>query len=109
ALRAIDELPLLAALAATARGGTVIEGAEALRDKESDRIATTVAMIRAMGGSAEPRPDGLVIEGGEIRGGHVDATGDHRIAMAAAVLGLIAKDETVIDGAGTIATSYPGF
>jgi 3-phosphoshikimate 1-carboxyvinyltransferase len=108
-LRAIDELPLLAALAAAASGTTTITDAGELRHKESDRIATTVAFIRAMGGRAEARADGLVVEGGSLRGGHVDAAGDHRIAMAAAVLALVCERETIIDGAEGIATSFPSF
>jgi 3-phosphoshikimate 1-carboxyvinyltransferase len=108
-LRAIDELPLLAALAAAASGTTTITNAAELRHKESDRIATTVAFIRAMGGRAEARADGLVVEGGTLLGGHVDACGDHRIAMAAAVLALVCERETSIDGADGIATSFPAF
>ncbi len=108
-LRAIDELPLLAALAAAASGTTTITNAAELRHKESDRIATTVAFIRALGGRAEARADGLVVEGGALLGGHVDACGDHRIAMAAAVLALVCERETIIDGAEGIATSFPAF
>lgn len=112
AVRAIDELPILAVLAARARGTTVVRNAEELRVKESDRIATTCAMLRAFGVACEERPDGFTVEGRPDRPldpGRVHADGDHRIAMAAAVAGLVASGPTVIDDADNVATSYPGF
>jgi 3-phosphoshikimate 1-carboxyvinyltransferase len=112
AVRSIDELPILAVLAARARGTTVVRDAEELRVKESDRIATTCAMLRAFGVTCEVRPDGFAVEGraGEsFATGHVHAEGDHRIAMAAAVAGLAATGQTMIDDADNVATSYPGF
>ncbi|MBS1119136.1 MAG: 3-phosphoshikimate 1-carboxyvinyltransferase [Deltaproteobacteria bacterium] len=111
AVRSIDELPILAVLAARARGTTVIRDAEELRVKESDRIATTCAMLRAFGVTCEVRPDGFTVEGrdGPLVGAQVHADGDHRIAMAAAVAGLVADDTTVVDDADNVATSYPGF
>ncbi|HLL24137.1 MAG TPA: 3-phosphoshikimate 1-carboxyvinyltransferase [Kofleriaceae bacterium] len=112
AVRSIDELPILAVLAARARGTTVVRDAEELRVKESDRIATTIAMLRAFGVDCEAHPDGFSIEGRPERPltpAHVHADGDHRIAMAAAVAGLVASGQTVIDDADNVATSYPGF
>lgn len=112
AVRSIDELPILAVLAARARGTTVVRDAEELRVKESDRIESTCAMLRSFGISCEVRPDGFVVEGRPDRPfepGAIHADGDHRIAMAAAVAGLVAKGQTHIDDADNVATSYPGF
>jgi 3-phosphoshikimate 1-carboxyvinyltransferase len=112
AVRSIDELPILGVLAARAHGTTTIRDAEELRVKESDRIATTCAMLRAFGVTCEARPDGFVVEGNPdrpFRAARVHADGDHRIAMAAAVAALIADGPTEIDDADNVATSYPGF
>ncbi|HEX5060615.1 MAG TPA: 3-phosphoshikimate 1-carboxyvinyltransferase [Kofleriaceae bacterium] len=112
AVRSIDELPILAVLAARARGTTVVRNAEELRVKESDRIATTVAMLRGFGIQCEAHPDGFTVEGRPDRPlepARVHADGDHRIAMAAAVAGLVATGTTIIDDADNVATSYPGF
>lgn len=112
AVRSIDELPILAVLAARARGTTTIRDAEELRVKESDRIATTCAMLRAFGVACEPHPDGFTVEGNPDRpltAARVHADGDHRIAMAAAVAALVADGPTEIDDADNVATSYPGF
>jgi 3-phosphoshikimate 1-carboxyvinyltransferase len=112
ALRAIDELPLLAALAAHAEGTTVIRDAAELRVKESDRVATTAKMLRAFGVEVEERPDGLVIDGRgpkALRAGEVDSHGDHRIAMAGAVCALGVRGHSLIRDADNIATSFPGF
>ena len=112
AVRSIDELPILAVLAARARGTTVVRDAEELRVKESDRVETTCAMLRAFGITCEARPDGFVVEGRPDRpltAAKVHADGDHRIAMAAAVAGLVADGQTQIDDADNVATSYPGF
>jgi 3-phosphoshikimate 1-carboxyvinyltransferase len=112
AVRSIDELPVLGVLASRARGTTTIRDAEELRVKESDRIATTCAMLRAFGVTCEPRADGFVVEGNPDRpltAARVHADGDHRIAMAAAVAALIADGPTEIDDADNVATSYPGF
>ena len=112
--RAIDELPVIAVAAAVADGPSEIRGAEELRVKESDRIAATAALLRAFGAGVDERPDGLRIHGGaQLRGGRVDAGGDHRLAMAAAVAALAAgpAGEAVsrLDGAEAVAVSYPGF
>jgi len=112
AVRSIDELPVLGVLAARAHGTTTVRDAEELRVKESDRIATTCAMLRAFGVACEARPDGFVVEGRPDRplaAGRVHADGDHRIAMAAAVAGLVAEGASEIDDADNVATSYPGF
>ncbi len=112
AVRSIDELPILAVLAACARGTTIVRDADELKVKESDRIATTVAMLRAFGVDAEARLDGFAVEGRPdvpFTPGRVYADGDHRIAMAAAIAGLRATGETVVDDADNVATSYPGF
>ncbi|MBK9031915.1 MAG: 3-phosphoshikimate 1-carboxyvinyltransferase [Myxococcales bacterium] len=111
-VRAIDEIPILAAVAALAEGETVIEDAGELKVKESDRIATTVAMLRAFGVDAEAQGEGLVVVGRgrrTLRAARVDSAGDHRIAMAGTVLALVADGPSRIDDADNVATSYPGF
>ncbi|MDT0632833.1 3-phosphoshikimate 1-carboxyvinyltransferase [Rubrivirga litoralis] len=106
----IDEIPALAVAAAYAEGQTVIRDAAELRVKETDRIAATAAFLRAMGGAVTERPDGLVVDGGRpLHGATVDARGDHRIAMAAAVAALGATGPTTIRGAEAAAVSFPGF
>ena len=106
----IDEIPLLVIVAAYAEGDSVISGAGELRVKESDRIETTAAMIRAMGGEVETRPDGMIIKGrGGLTGGKVDSFGDHRIAMSAAIGALGSRNGCEITGADSAAISYPGF
>jgi 3-phosphoshikimate 1-carboxyvinyltransferase len=105
----IDELPAVAALAAHA-GRVNVRGAAELRVKESDRIAVLVAGFRALGITAEERPDGFAIQGsGAPAGGRVDAHGDHRMAMAFAIAALAASGPSRIDGADAVAISYPGF
>lgn len=110
-VRAIDEIPILAAVAARAHGTTVIADAGELRVKESDRIATTVSMLRAFGVETEVVGDGLVVHGGPgpLRAARVDSEGDHRIAMASAVLALCADGPSQIDDVANVATSFPGF
>ena len=106
----IDEIPVLAVAAACAQGQTVIRDAAELRVKETDRIEATVAFLRAMGADAEATPDGMVIEGGRpFHGAEVEARGDHRIAMAAAVAALVASGPTTIAGAEAAAVSFPSF
>jgi 3-phosphoshikimate 1-carboxyvinyltransferase len=108
--RLIDELPLLAVLGARADGETVIRGAGELRVKESDRIGALVENLRALGGTAEELPDGLVVRGSDapLRG-HVRSRGDHRIAMAFAVLGVVPGNEITIDDPRLAEVSFPGF
>lgn len=109
--RLIDELPLVAVLAAFAEGKTVVHGAAELRVKESDRVATVAAGLRAIGVEVEEHPDGWTIHGraGRVRGGTVDAAGDHRIAMAFMVAGLAARDGVTVLGAESARVSDPGF
>lgn len=108
--RTIDELVVLAVVAARARGVTEIRDAAELRVKESDRIALVVRHLAAMGAAVEPLPDGLRIEGPRpLCGATIDAEGDHRIAMAFAVAGLLAGGETTIRGAECADVSFPGF
>jgi len=107
---AIDELPLVALAACFAEGTTVIRDAEELRRKESDRIETVTAALRALGGAVEPTKDGMEIEGtGGLRGGRIDSHGDHRIAMLGAVAGLASKEGVEVVGMDAAAVSYPGF
>ncbi|MGB3542794.1 3-phosphoshikimate 1-carboxyvinyltransferase [Rubrivirga sp.] len=106
----IDEIPVLAVAAAFAKGRTIIRDAQELRVKETDRIEATAAFLRDMGADVEERPDGLVIEGGRpLKGVEVDSRHDHRIAMAAAVAGLMADGPTQIHGASAAAVSFPTF
>lgn len=107
---ALDELPLLAVVAAFADGITTVAQAEELRVKESDRIASTTAMMRALNGAIEPAPDGFQVVGtGYLSDGTVAADGDHRIAMAAAVAGFRADGPVEILDAECAAVSWPGF
>lgn len=105
----IDELPVLAVAAAAARGTTVITGARELRYKESDRIATIARVLGNLGIDVDEHEDGMTIHGGTLRGGSVDAAGDHRVAMSAAVAGLSSQSPVEIRGAGVAAVSFPGF
>lgn len=106
----VDEIPVLAVAAAVAEGPTRFRDAGELRAKESDRMATTVAMLRAMGADCDVEGDDLVIAGGAtLRPAALDADGDHRIAMAGAVGALTADGDSSIDGWDVVATSYPGF
>ncbi len=107
--RVIDELPVLCIVAAAARGETTIADAAELRVKESDRIGTMAAGLRALGITVHEHPDGLTINGGRLRGGHVRSEGDHRVAMAFAVAGLLADAPVTVDGAEAIAVSFPEF
>jgi 3-phosphoshikimate 1-carboxyvinyltransferase len=106
----IDELPLVALLGAFAEGTTVVSGASELRHKESDRIATVVEGLRTLGAEIEARPDGFAVEGGGgLRGGALDAAGDHRLAMLGAVAGLASREGVDVRGAGAASVSYPAF
>jgi 3-phosphoshikimate 1-carboxyvinyltransferase len=107
---AIDELPLVALAACFAEGTTVIRDAVELRRKESDRIETVTAALRALGGSVEPTADGMVVEGtGGLVGGTIESHGDHRIAMLGAVAGLASREGVEVVGMEAAAVSYPGF
>lgn len=105
-----DELPLLAVLATQADGVTEVRGAEELRGKESDRIATIVRGLRSLGAEIDELPDGFTVRGPtQLIGSTVQSAGDHRIAMALAVAGLAAKGDTIIEGFDAAAVSWPGF
>jgi 3-phosphoshikimate 1-carboxyvinyltransferase len=104
-----DLVPVLAVIAATAQGTTHITGAARLRLKESDRIATTAALLRALGGKVTENEDGLTVEGSPLSGGTVDGAGDHRIVMSAAVAALRTAGDVCITGADAVAKSYPTF
>jgi 3-phosphoshikimate 1-carboxyvinyltransferase len=107
---AIDEIPALLALATQAEGTTTIDGAAELRVKESDRIATMVEGLRRMGAAVDERPDGVSIHGpAALQAATVESHGDHRIAMALAVAGLVASGPTIIRDADAVAVSYPEF
>lgn len=107
---AIDELPLVGLAGCFAEGETRVVDAAELRHKESDRIATTVAALRAMGADAQELDDGFVVSGsGGLRGGAVDAAGDHRIAMLGAIAGLASRKGAEVRGFGAVEVSYPGF
>ncbi|HID79954.1 MAG TPA: 3-phosphoshikimate 1-carboxyvinyltransferase [Aquifex aeolicus] len=107
----IDELPLLAVVATQAEGKTVIRGAQELRVKESDRIKSTVENLQRIGAKVEELPDGMVVEGKTpLKGGVQIATyGDHRIAMAFTVAGIVAGEFNELDNPSCVAVSYPLF
>ena len=106
----IDEIPILACLAAVAEGETRITGAAELRVKESDRISAVVANLRAIGADADELPDGMVIRGGarELKG-HIITHADHRIAMAFGVLGSFGENAVRVDDRTCVDVSFPGF
>ena len=107
---AIDELPLVALLGCFAEGETVIEGAEELRAKESDRISGVAEGLAGLGAEIEPRPDGFAVQGtGGLRGGSLDARGDHRLAMVGAIAGLASDDGVEVEGFEAVSVSYPRF
>jgi len=106
----IDELPLVACLAAYAEGETRVTGAEELRVKESDRIAVVVGNLRALGADADELPDGFVVRGtAPVLRGRVVTHGDHRMAMAFGILGTLRGNEIEIDDPDCVAVSYPAF
>ncbi len=105
----IDEVPVLAMLAAHAAGETWFLGAGELRVKESNRLGGVADAIRGLGGGAGVEGDDLVVAGGGLRGGVVSSGGDHRLAMAFAVAGLAAEGPVVVDGIEAADVSFPGF
>ena len=105
----IDEIPILAIAAALANGRTVLTGCDELRVKESDRIHSVVAGLKALGVNVTEHTDGMSIEGGSLRGGQVDSFGDHRIAMAFAVAGAVCDSEIEILNCDCVNTSFPEF
>jgi 3-phosphoshikimate 1-carboxyvinyltransferase len=107
---AIDELPLVALLGCFAEGETVVRGAHELRVKESDRIAGVVEGLRGLGAEIEATPDGFAVRGtGGLRGGVLEAGGDHRMAMLGAVAGLASREGVEVLGMDAATVSYPGF
>lgn len=105
-----DLFPILAVVGSLAEGSTVLSGGENLREKESDRIETTVRFLGDMGASIKPRPDGCEIQGvKKLHGAEVKTEGDHRIFMAAAVAALASSTETRIEDDESFKVSYPGF
>jgi 3-phosphoshikimate 1-carboxyvinyltransferase len=109
--RLVDELPLFVLAASMARGTSRVRGAQELRAKESDRIAVVAEGMRSAGAHVAPRPDGFTIRGvpARPRGGRMRSAGDHRLAMLAAVTGLVSRDGVQIEGAEAVAVSFPGF
>jgi 3-phosphoshikimate 1-carboxyvinyltransferase len=108
----IDELPLFGLAAGMARGESVVRGAGELRAKETDRIETVTNALRALGVRITPSDDGFRVRGVPTRpkgGGLVEADGDHRIAMLGAVGGLVSREGARIEGAESVAVSFPGF
>jgi 3-phosphoshikimate 1-carboxyvinyltransferase len=106
----IDELPLVALLGVFAEGRTTVTGAGELRHKESDRIATVVGGLRALGARIEATADGFVVDGtGGLKGGQMRAAADHRLAMLGAVAGLASRDGVEVVGFDAAGVSYPGF
>ena len=109
--RLVDELPLFALAAACARGESRVEGARELRVKETDRIETVTTALRSLGVRITPRDDGFRVRGVPTRprGGTVSSQGDHRIAILAAVAGLVSSQGVDLEGAEAVAVSFPGF
>jgi 3-phosphoshikimate 1-carboxyvinyltransferase len=107
----IDELPLLVLIAGFARGTTVVHGAGELRLKESDRITAVANALNAIGGHVEPLEDGFRVRGvpHRLKGGRIDAVGDHRIAMLGAVAGACSQGGVTIEGAAALRVSFPDF
>ena len=107
----IDELPLFALLAANAHGDSVLRGAAELRAKETDRIEAVVDGLRGLGAHIRSTEDGFVVRGvpARLRGGTIDARGDHRIAILGAVAGLLSREGVEVEGAESVAVSFPGF
>ncbi len=106
---AIDEFPVLFVAAACADGTTVLRGAEELRVKESDRIQVMADGLKILGIDAEPTPDGMIIQGGQIGSGLVESHEDHRISMSFSVAALRASGEIVINDCSNVNTSFPDF
>ncbi len=106
---AIDEFPVIFIAAACAHGFTVLRGAQELHVKETDRIQVMAEGLQRIGINVEAQPDGMLIEGGRIKGGQVDSYGDHRVAMSFAIAGSVAEEEIIITNCENVATSFPNF
>lgn len=106
----IDEIPMIAVMAAYAEGTTIIKDAAELKVKETNRIDTVVTNLKAMGANITPTDDGMIIEGtGHLQGADIESYLDHRIAMAFAIAGLAAEGETTIHNSQCVDVSYPEF
>ena len=106
----IDEIPIIAVMAAFAEGTTIIRDAAELKVKETNRIDTITENLKAMGGDITPTRDGMIIQGaGVLKGTHINSHQDHRIAMAFAIAGLVADRNTIIEESRCVDVSYPGF
>jgi 3-phosphoshikimate 1-carboxyvinyltransferase len=107
----VDELPLFALAAAGARGNSHLTGAGELRVKETDRIETVTNGLRALGAHIRARDDGFEVRGVPARptGGRMPSNGDHRIAVLAAIAGVVSRDGVEVGGADAVAISFPGF
>jgi 3-phosphoshikimate 1-carboxyvinyltransferase len=106
---AIDEFPAIFIAAAAASGETVLSAAQELRVKESDRIAVMAQGLKHLGIHIHETPDGIIIQGGQMQGGTIDSHGDHRVAMAFAVAGLVASGPITVRDCKNVDTSFPGF
>ena len=106
---AIDEFPVLFIAAACADGETVLSGAEELRVKESDRIASMAEGLTRLGIANEVMPDGIRIQGGRMTGGEIDTYHDHRIAMSFSIAALRANGDIIVNDCDHVATSFPNF
>ena len=107
----VDELPLFALAAAGARGDSHLTGAAELRVKETDRIETVTNGLRALGAHIRARDDGFEVRGVPARptGGRMSSDGDHRVAVLAAVAGLVSREGVEVGDADAVAISFPGF
>jgi 3-phosphoshikimate 1-carboxyvinyltransferase len=106
----IDEIPLLAVIACLAEGKTAITGAGELRVKETDRLKAIASELKKMGANIRELPDGLKISGpAKLKGASVESLGDHRMAMALSVAGLVASGETMVDNEEVVDVSFPNF
>lgn len=108
-VRMIDEFSIFGVAAASAEGQTVVQDASELRYKESDRISTLCQELRTLGVEVKEAEDGFIVSGGQITGGQVEAHGDHRLAMAMAVAGLVSQAPVCVEGSEIINESFPGF
>ena len=106
---AIDEFPAIFVASACAEGETVLRGAEELRVKETYRIAAMAEGLQALGAVVEPTPDGMRVQGGLLHGGTVQSFGDHRIAMALTMAGLVSSGPVTVRDCTNVQTSFPGF
>jgi 3-phosphoshikimate 1-carboxyvinyltransferase len=105
----IDEIPVIAVMAACTEGQTVIRDAGELKVKETNRLRAITVNLRKMGIRVTETDDGMIIEGGKLKGCEIDPDGDHRMAMAFSVAGLVSKGETTITDEGCVDVSYPDF